>query len=149
MPGRDPQPCPVVLRLHRGGAEQGALLVQVAHDPVGDPRDLLAAEDADHLIDLGHFLQQHLLLPLGQAAGDDDPLDRPRPLPLEHLADRGQRLLARGVDEAAGVDDHQVGVLRVGDQDVAVLRQEAEHPLGVDEVLGTAEADEGERSLHG
>ena len=79
VPRRDPQPRPVVLRLDRGGPEDGPLLVQVAHDPVGDLGDLLAAEDADDLVDLGHLLQQHLLLPLGQAAGDDDPLELARP----------------------------------------------------------------------
>ena len=32
-----------------------------------------------------------------------------------------------------------------GTSDVAVLRQQAEHPLGVDQVLRAAQADEGER----
>ena len=59
--------------LDGGGAEDGALLVQVAHDPVGDLGDLLPAEDADDLVDLGHLLQQHLALAFGQAARDDRP----------------------------------------------------------------------------
>ena len=49
-----------------------------AQDPVRDPGDLLAAEDADDLVDLGELLEQHVLLPLGQAAGDDHAPDRPR-----------------------------------------------------------------------
>ena len=72
---RDPEPGPVVLGLDGGGPEDGPLLVEVAHDPVGDLGDLLAAEDADDLVDLRHLLQEHLPLPLGQAPGDDDPLD--------------------------------------------------------------------------
>ena len=77
VPRRDPQPGRVVLGLDGRGAEDGPLLVQPAHEPVGDLGDLLAAEDADDLIDLGDLLQQHLPLPLGQAAGDDHPLDLP------------------------------------------------------------------------
>ncbi len=144
MFGGDPEPGPVVLRLDRGGPEDGPLLVEVAHDPVGDLGDLLAAEDADDLVDLGHLVQEHLALAFGQAAGDDHPLDLPEPLAVEHLADHPERLLPRGVDESAGVDDDQVGPLRVRHQGVPVLRQQPEHPLGVDEVLGAAEADEGE-----
>ena len=60
------------------GRKSGPLLVQAAQDPVGDPGDLLAAEDADDLVDLGDLLEQHVLLPLGQAAGDDHALDAPR-----------------------------------------------------------------------
>ena len=78
VPGRDPQPRAVVLGLHRRRAEDRALLVQPAQDPLGDARDLLAAEDADDLVHLGELLEQDILLPLGQAAGDDDPFDRAR-----------------------------------------------------------------------
>ncbi len=69
---------PVILRLDRSGAEDGPLLVQVAHDPVGDGGDLLAAEDADHLVDFGHLFEEHFLLPFRQAARDDHPLSSPR-----------------------------------------------------------------------
>ena len=144
MLGGDPEPGPVVLGLDGGGAEDGPLLVEVAHDPVGDLGDLLAAEDADDLVDLGHLLQEHLALPLGQAPGDDHPLDLPGLLAVEHLADHAQRLLPGRVDEPTGVDDDQVGRLGVGHQGVPILGQQPEHPLGVDQVLRAAEADEGE-----
>ena len=121
----DPEPGPVVLGLDRGGAEDGPLLVEVAHDPVGDPGDLLAAEDADDLVDLGDLVQEHLALAFGQAAGDDHALDLAVPLAVEHLADHAQRLLPGRVDEAAGVDDDEVGRLRVGHEGVAVLGQQA------------------------
>ena len=39
---------------------------------VDDRTDFFSAEDADDLIDLGDRFQEHVLLPLGQAAGDDD-----------------------------------------------------------------------------
>ena len=136
VPGRDPQPGAVVLGLDRGGAEDGALLVQAAHDPVGDPGDLLAAEDADDLVDLGHLFEQHLLLPLGQAAGDDHALDLARPASAR--ASRGSRrsdsCRAASMNPQVLTID-QVGLLGVGHERVAVLRQQAEHPLGIDEVL--------------
>ena len=39
--------------------------------------DLLAAEDAHDLVHLGELIEKDILLPLGQAAGDDDPFDVP------------------------------------------------------------------------
>jgi hypothetical protein len=56
----------------------------------------------------------------------------------ERFADRVERFLHRGVDEAAGVDDDQIGAvvgLRGGVALGAQLRQDA---LGVDERLRTA-----------
>jgi hypothetical protein len=47
-----------------------------------------------------------LLGALAEAARDDDAA-----VPVERLPDRGQRLLDGGGDEAAGVDDDEVGVL--------------------------------------
>ena len=76
------------------GRNRRALLVQAAQQPVGHPGDLLAAEDADDLVDLGELLEQDFFLPLGQAAGDDHPLDRARPLPLEHLLDHAASIPA-------------------------------------------------------
>ena len=45
------------MRADGGGAEDRPLLVQVAHDAIGDLRDLLPAEHAHDLIDLGHLFQ--------------------------------------------------------------------------------------------
>ena len=63
----------------------------------------MRAGDGEHLrVRLAHDVA------LGaEAAGDDD-----LAVLGERLADGVQRFLDRGVDEAAGVDDHQVGVLR-------------------------------------
>ena len=56
-----PQPCPVVLRLNRRGPEEPALLGEPAQQPVGDPNDLFAAEDADDVVDIGKPLEQACL----------------------------------------------------------------------------------------
>ena len=120
-----------------------------SESPIDDVRDLLAAEDADDVIDAGHFLQQLVLLAFGQAAGHDDGADPALLLEGQHLANDGERFLPGRLDEAAGVDDDHVGAVGVRRQGVAVLGQFAEHALGIDQVLGTAEADEGEIALGG
>ncbi len=83
VPRRDPQPGAVVLRLDRCRPEHLTLLVQAAQQPGGNLGDLLAAEDADDMVDLGELFEQPLALPLGQAAGDNDPLDVPPPLAVQ------------------------------------------------------------------
>ena len=111
--------------------------------------DLLATEDADDAIDVGHFLEQRIALALREAAGDDHGANLALLLEVEHLADDTQRFLSGRLDEAAGVDDDDVGAAGIGHQGVAVLRELAEHALGVHEVLGTAEADERVGALAG
>jgi hypothetical protein len=56
----------------------------------------------------------------------------------ERLADGAERLLDRGVDEAAGVDDDEVGAGVGGRGGVALGAQLREDALGVDQRLGTA-----------
>ena len=99
------------------------------------------------MIDFRNFREQVVLLALGQAAGDDDCTDAPLFLERQHLANDAKRFLARGLDEAARVDHNDVGAVGIRHQRVAILCQPAEHALGIDEVFGTAEADEGIGSL--
>jgi hypothetical protein len=68
-----------------------------------------------------------------QAAGHDD-----LAVLRQRLADRVERFRDRGVDEAAGVDDDEVGAGVIGRGGVALGAQLREDALGVDESLGTA-----------
>ena len=61
---------------------------------------------------------------------------------LDHLEDGVDGLLLGGVDEAAGVDDEDLGVFGAGGELGAAAMEQAHHDLGVDEVLGAAERDE-------
>src|SRR5262249_23515524 len=115
---------------------------------VNDLDDLLAAKDADDVIDPGHLFKQGIALALGQAPGHDDGTDPALLLEVEHLADDGQGFLASGFDEAAGIDDDDVGAIGLGGEGVAGLRELAEHAFGIDEVLGAAKADKRETALH-
>jgi len=67
-----------------------------------------------------------------EASGDDD-----APVLGQRLADGVERLGDRGVDEAAGVDDDEVGAGVVGRGGVALGAQLREDALGVDERLRT------------
>jgi hypothetical protein len=72
-----------------------------------------------------------------QAPGDDD-----LAVLRERFADGAQRFLDRGVDEAAGVDDDEVGAGVVGRGVVALGPQLGEDALRVYKCLGTAERNE-------
>ena len=150
MPRSDSQPRTVVLRLDGGGAKDRALFVKPTENSVGNPGDLLTAEHADDLVDFRHLLQQHLFLPLSEAARHDHTLQQTGVFPLNHprgITPEATSLPGR-IDEAARVDNDEIGLVRVGNERVAILRKEPEHPLGIDQVLGTAKADERKRSFH-
>ena len=77
-----------------------------------------------------------------QATGHHDRSDLPGLLQFEHFADDTERFLPGRFDEPASVDDDDVRTLGIGLERVTVLSELAEHPLGIDEVLRTTEADE-------
>ena len=149
VPRCDPHAARVVEGAGGRGAKDAPLIAEAADEPFGRAGDLVPREDADHGIHSGQFGEQRLFLPLGQAAGHDHTPRAARPLQVEHLVDRGIRLLAGGVDEGAGVHDHDVGALRLADELPAVLAEQAEHPLAIDEVFRAAEADHGKRAAAG
>src|SRR5262249_16174724 len=110
---------------HRRGAEETALLGSLNKGGVHDIGDVFSPQDADHVIDLRYLLQQIVFLPFSEATGDDDGADAALLFELKHLADDAQRLLPCWLDEAAGVDHHHVGAVRVCNERIAVLRQPA------------------------
>src|ERR1700727_364417 len=75
---------------------------------------------------------------LYEAAGYDEALGAASigDLVLDHLEDGVDGFLFCGVDEAAGVDDEDVGVFGAGGELGAAAMEQAHHDLGVDEVLG-------------
>ena len=95
-------------------------------------------------VDFGDVLLDFVAVALDEAAGDDDALGFAAVLllVLDHLEDGVDGLLLGGVDEAAGVDDDDLGVFGVGGELGAVVVEDAHHDLGVDEVFGAAEGDE-------
>jgi len=57
---------------------------------------------------------------------------------LKRLADRAERLLDRGVDKAAGVDDYEIRILVARRSGIAFGTQLREDALRIDERLRTA-----------
>ena len=102
--------------------------------------DIHPAARADHAVESRHFLYQVRAVALRQAARRDHHL--PAAAAVHQLAQHINRLLFGGVDEAAGIDDQHLGLVLVGDADHAVLVKYLRHALGIDRVLGAAEADQ-------
>ncbi len=86
---------------------------------------------------LPHQVATAFARPRAQAAGDDD-----LAVAGQRLADGVQAFLHRGVDETAGVDDHQIGAVVGLARDVAFSLQLGQDQFGIGQRLGAAEADE-------
>src|SRR5437868_13828853 len=77
MPRRDPQPVAVREGLDRRWLKHAPLLVQMAHQAVGDASDLFAAKDSYQAIDLGPVGEQIFLLPSARQPETITPRVRP------------------------------------------------------------------------
>ena len=104
--------------------------------------DLAVAAGAHDAVHLRQLLQDLLLVALGQAAGDQDLAHPALGLLLAHGQNVVNGLALGGVDEAAGVDDHQLHVLRLRAELPARLGHQVHHLLAVHLVLGAAQGDE-------
>ena len=98
--------------------------------------DLLVGMRPGNAQYLGIFFPD-FIRPRAKTTGDQHPA-----IGVQGLAYGFQRLLHRGVDEAAGVDDDQVGILVTRHHDISLGAQLGENALGVHQVLWTAQADE-------
>ena len=89
------------------------------------------------------FFQDRVRL-RAHAAGDDD-------LAVfgERLADRIERLRLRAVEEAAGVDDDEIGALVLARQRIALGAEPGDDALGIDQRLRAAERNEAHRGCGG
>ena len=90
----------------------------------------------------GMFLADIAAVAFHQAAGDDQLAGAADFLVLGHLQDGVDRFLLGGVDEAAGVDHQDVGLIGMGGQLVAFGHELTHHDFTIDEVFGTAQTDE-------
>ena len=97
---------------------------------------------AEEEVDLGELARELGLVALDHASNGDDRLARAVGLAAPGVDDRVDRLLLRRVDEAAGVDDDHVGVIELGRELTAVIREQREIALAVDRVLVAAKRDE-------
>ena len=111
--------------------------------PASRHRSAYRADDLGHLaraehgVDFGNLTAQLVTVALGQTPGHDQPPARAVLLVLRKLENGVDRLLLRGIDERACVDDEDVGGRRVTRQLVSRIAREPQHHLGIDKVLGT------------
>ena len=104
--------------------------------------DLLILVDAEDRIDLGHLLADGFRVALGEAARRHQQAAHAGLLVLRHFKEGGDGLLLGGLDEAAGVDDDDLGPGRVIDDLIAVRGEVAEHLLGIDAVFAASQGNE-------
>ena len=142
-PVAGPQKRPVGGRGQDPVRESAAKLGQGSAQLLGqEPRQLLILPDSQQDVDLRQLFRQLLPIPLREAArGHQHPTAAPL-LVLGHLQDGVDALLLGRVDEAAGVHDQHLRLLGVGGELIAGPPQQAQHPLRVHLVLGTAKADD-------
>ena len=110
----------------------------------GDGGDAADEVDADEAVDFREAGDEVAGVALGEAAGDEEFLvgGDGALLPGAAGGDDGvDGFLLGGVDEGAGVDDEEVGLLG-GGAGVAGGEEVAKHDFGVDEVFGAAEGDD-------
>jgi len=132
------------------------LLVEQAVEEGTSRLDLVEPHEGVHL---GELLGQVGRVTLGKAPSHHKLLPRLGTVQTAAmgLQDRPDALLLGRIDESAGVDQHDVGLVGLGGEFVAVALGIAEHDLGIDEVLGATEADQADftgfdgmgRSAHG
>ncbi len=96
---------------------------------LADHRQIAVAEDA---VGLGHVGAQHVGVALGQTAGDQHALARPRGPHAHHGL---YRFLLGILDEPAGVDDDQLGIGSAGRLAPAAGLEPGGHLLSIDLVL--------------
>ncbi len=111
--------------------------------------DVGVVVEAQHGVGLGQRLREVLAVALGHAADRDHGLDLATLLSPDLEVGGGQEsvdgVLLGGLDEAAGVDHHGVGLSGVLDQAEAVGGEPPGELLGVDVVAGAAQGQQGDR----
>ena len=104
---------------------------------------MLEAEDG---VDAGGFVEEVFAHSLCQAAGDDDFLHFALLFLFDGVLYDVEGFRFGGCDEAAGIDDDDIGIIGVLCYTEAGLGDEGEHPFAVHHIFGTAEGDEADGS---
>ena len=102
-------------------------------------QQLFIGRHAHQQIDLGNLGAQLLAVALHKAARDDQHTALSTLFVLGHLENRVDRFLLGGEYEAAGVDDDDLGLARIGDNGVARLAEHTQHDFAVHAVFRAAQ----------
>ena len=110
--------------------------------------DVAVRADAEHAVHLGQLLVDLLAVALRETSRDDELLDAALLLERRKLEDLVDRLLLRALDEAAGVDDRDVGERRVVAQFKARVFEARHQHFAVHLVFCAAQADHSHFDCH-
>ncbi len=102
-------------------------------------KQLLIGGHAHQQVDLGNFGAQIFTIALHEAARDDQHAAFSALFVFGHIENRVDRFFLCGEYEAAGVDDDDLGLARIGDNGVARLAEHAQHDLAVHAVFRAAQ----------
>ena len=119
---------------------EGRRLDDDRFDRAGIRANALPLLSAEHRVDLRDLGAQFSAVQRREATGDDELLALP--LARRELEDGVDRLLFRGVDEAAGVDDDHVGRGWKRDFDVGAVAEDAADALAIRDVFRATERDD-------
>ena len=104
-------------------------------------QDFFDFAGADHRVHFGNLLADVVAETLDHAARDNQFLRAAEFFVLGHFQDGVHRFFLRRLDEAAGVNDQDVGFARARRKFVTSARENAHHHLAIHEVLRASQAD--------
>src|ERR1051325_953585 len=108
---------------------------------IANSRNLADLISADEGVDLRHLCAQLLAIALDEATGDDEALGPSLGLQPRRFQNSVDRFLLGRLDEAAGIDDHRVGLSSIRRNLITGLLELAHHDLAVHQILRTAQTD--------
>ena len=114
----------------------GELLGLEAFAKGSDSFEFVGAEDG---VDIGNVLLDIGPEAFDETAGDHEALGFAGSFVFGHFQNGVDGFLLGGVDEAAGVNNDDVGIGRLGSKLVAVCHELAHHDLGINEIFWAAE----------
>ena len=137
---------PVMLEEVEALGTQAVALMR-AHRRVDGVGQLIVLVHAHQQVNLGNFLQEGLLVPLGQAARHHQQPAAAGLFVAGHLQDGVDGLLLGGLNEAAGIHHQHVSLGGVAGEAEATGFEQAQGGFGVHAVLVAAQGDHADQSL--
>lgn len=128
-----------VCRFGAGRHRRGGRHIQAVGDDVGDAVALVQSDDG---VDFGDFVGQGLSHAFGQTAGDDDFFDAMLFLLFDGAADGVHGLFFGRSDEAAGINDNRIRIVRIGADDEIRFADAGEHNFAVHDIFRASQCDE-------
>ena len=128
----------MVVELQRPVLVRQVRAPEPAQHRLGRPFQLI---EPDERVDLGDLCGELRSVPLSHAPGHHQPAQASFPPAPGDLQDCAYRFPLGVLDEATGVDYHDLGGVQIGRDLGAALHKVSEHDLAIHQVLGTAEPD--------